>query len=178
MIDALEHNKDTSPFFADPIKRTQNKQNMSQKVVKPMIMQNSTNNGSRGSITKNRFVGSNDKTRSPESNKKKGVHKKMDARSHGAKTETPKPPKIKETRVEEEVKVDIKDKIVSDSDSPKTDKKDASKQAPSQDHKMVSIKKEEKPIDPPKVEKAKEPELPKKEPEKKQEKPGKLIIIG
>lgn len=122
MIDAIENGEDPSEFFADPIKRSQGK-NTSTQNTKSRTLRSSTSNGSRPSVTKNRFVTTNDHNRTKNSSqlsspdKKKVENKPKASPGKGQKQENLKiqeshpPPKEQKViqKAKEEVKAEMEE---------------------------------------------------------------------
>lgn len=71
MIDAVENGGDPSEFFAEPLKRAQGKQASTKQAKGATMRAVVTTNGSRPSVTKNRFVSSKDRAMSPVNTSKK-----------------------------------------------------------------------------------------------------------
>ena len=71
MIDAVENGGDPSEFFAEPLKRVQGKQSSAKQAKGATVRTTTTTNGSRPSVTKNRFVSSKDRAMSPVNTSKK-----------------------------------------------------------------------------------------------------------
>lgn len=98
MIEAVENGGDPSEYFAEPLKRAQGKQASTKQNKGATVRAVVTTNGSRPSVTKNRFVTSKDRAMSPVNTSKK---------NSPAKAPEIKPKAVRKTEPSEEEEPEV-----------------------------------------------------------------------